>query len=300
MKQIIIDTDPGVDDALAILLAISSKLNIVGITTTYGNSTIENTTKNTLSILQILNSNIPVYQGSALPLIKKPILAKSHGQNGLGGFSLKNLQRKKEDITAIQFLINSLEKSKDKEIDILCLGPTTNLAILEIIRPDLITKINQIIILGGVFFEKGNITPKAEFNVYNDPQALDIVLSFEANIILIPINICRQVTFTLDELNQIDNLDIGNSIKKIAKAYINYYQYDKKYGGFSGGVMYDILAIAYLIKPSLFKTEEKFISVSLAGQTKIKNMTINNCNLVTKAKPEQIKKLFFDSVNNQI
>lgn len=299
MKKIIIDTDPGVDDALAILLAVSSKLNIIGITTTYGNSTIENTTKNTLSILQILNSNIPVYQGSALPLIKKPILAKSHGANGFGGFSLAKINQKIQDKSALQFLIDCLSSNSLKKISIICLGPTTNLALLKIIRPDLISKINKVIILGGVFNQKGNITPKAEFNVYNDPQALNIVLSFEVKKVFIPINICRQVTFTLHELNEISNLNIGSSIKKIATAYINYYQYDKRYGGFSGGVMYDLLAITYLTNPKLFKTKTNFISVKSNGETLIKSRKNSNCQLITTVDPSGVKKLFFNSVNNK-
>jgi inosine-uridine nucleoside N-ribohydrolase len=298
MKKIIIDTDPGVDDALALLLAISANLNITGITTTFGNTGIKETTKNTLAILQILNSNIPVYQGSASPLIKKQIFAKSHGINGLGGFNPKlrlRIQRK----SAVQFLINSLCQNPSKSFDIICLGPTTNLALLKIIRPDLIKKINRIIILGGVFGEKGNITPKAEFNVYNDPQALNIVLSFEVKKVLIPINICRQVTFTLNEFNQVNNPKINNSFRKITNSYINYYQYDKKYGGFSGGVMYDLLAIAYLINPRLFKTENNFISVKSNGETLFKSRKNSNCQIITKVTPSGVKKLFFNSVNNK-
>jgi len=299
MKQIIIDTDPGVDDALAIFLAISSKLNIIGFTTTYGNSNIENTTKNTLSILQILNSKIPVYQGAEQPLIGKPIYAKSHGQNGLGEFSLKNLKRKTENITAVQFFINSLEKNKNKEINIICLGPTTNLALLKIIRPDLISKINQIIILGGVFGESGNITSKAEFNVYNDPKALDIILSLDTKKILIPINICRKVMFDLDDFNQIKNKNLSNKLKKITKGFIDYYKNDPVYGKFKGGVMYDLLTIAYLINPRLFKTENKFILVNQNGQTVIKSKNINNCQLITKVNSLGVKKLFIKSINSK-
>ncbi len=298
MKQIIIDTDPGVDDALAILLAISSKLNIIGITTTYGNSNIKNTTKNTLSILQVLNSNIPVYQGASLPLNKKPVFAKSHGSNGLGGFGV-NLKTKSKKTSAIQFLINSLSQNPTKSFNIICLGPSTNLALLGIIRPDLISKINQIIILGGVFNQKGNITPKAEFNVYNDPLALKIILEFSTPKVLIPINICRQVVFTLNEFNQLKNTNISNSFKKIVNSYINYYQYDKKYGGFKGGVMYDVLAITYAINPKLFKTENNFVSVNSTGQTLIKQKSPNNSQVITGVDPIRIKKLFFDSVNNK-
>jgi len=300
MKKIIIDTDPGVDDSLALLLAISSNLNIIGITTIYGNSTIKNTTKNTLSVLQILNSNIPVYQGSSKPLFKKPILPPSHGKNGLVEFSLKNLQRKKENITAIQFLINSLEKNKDKEIDILCLGPTTNLALLKIKRPDLIKKINQIIILGGVFFEEGNIASKAEFNVFSDPEALDLILSFECQKTLIPINVCQKVIFTLKDFNKINNPKIASNFKIISNKYINYYQNDPIYGKFKGGIMYDLLVICFLINKEIFKTQNKYITVNSKGQTKIKNKKQPNCCLVTSANPKKIKNTFFNNINSKL
>jgi len=298
MKKIIIDTDPGVDDALAILLAISSDLNITGIITTYGNSDIQNTTNNTLNILQILKSNIPVFQGASNPILKEPILATSHGSNGLGEFNQKTLLQI-EKRSAIQFLIDSLSQNQSKNFDIICLGPTTNLALLKIIRPDLIPKINQIIILGGVFDQKGNITSVAEFNVFNDPLALKIVLTYDTKITLIPINICRQVTFTQDEFNQLINPNISDSFKKIANSYITYYQSDQKYGGFSGGVMYDLLAISYLINQNLFKTEGKFVSVNPTGQTLIQSKQNYNCQLVTKADSVNIKKLFFNSVNKK-
>lgn len=297
MKKIIIDTDPGVDDSLALLLALASKLKIIGITTVFGNSNIDNSTRNALTIMEILKSNIPIYQGASQPLIKKATLAKSHGQNGLGGFSLKNLKRKSENITAVQFLINSLEKSKDKEIDILCLGPTTNLALLKIIRPDLIKKINQIIILGGVFFESGNITSKAEFNVYNDPDALSSVLSFECKKTLIPINICRKVTFTLEDFNKINNPKISSDFKIISKNYIDYYQKDPIYGKFKGGVMYDLLVICYLLNQKIFKSEDKYIKVGSNGQTEILKNQKTNCNLIMDVNPKKIRKLFFDTIN---
>jgi inosine-uridine nucleoside N-ribohydrolase len=299
MKKIIIDTDPGVDDSIAILFAIASKLNIIGLTTTYGNSSITNTTRNALTILDILKSNIPVYQGSAKPIVKQAILAKSHGKNGLGEFSLKSLKRKKENISAIQFYINTLEKNKDKSIDILCLGPTTNLALLNKIRPDLVSKINQVIILGGVFFENGNITPKAEFNVYCDPEALRIVLSINVSKTLIPINVCRKVMFDLNDFNQIKNNNISNNFKTISKNYINYYQNNQKYGKFKGGVMYDLLVTCYYKNPKIFKNQNKFITVNSQGRTKIKKDQTPNCNLVMDVNPQKIKQLFFNTINTK-
>jgi inosine-uridine nucleoside N-ribohydrolase len=299
MKKIIIDTDPGVDDSIAILFAIASKQNIIGLTTTYGNSNITNTTQNALTILDILESNIPVYQGSAQPIVKQAILAKSHGKNGLGEFSLKNLKRKKENISAIQFYINTLEKNKDKSINILCLGPTTNLALLNIIRPDLVSKINQVIILGGVFFENGNITPNAEFNVYSDPEALNIILNINVSKTLIPINVCRKVMFDLNDFNRINNTKLSNNFKQITKNFIDYYKNDKNYGNFKGGVMYDLLVTCYYKNPKIFKNQNKFITVNSQGQTKIKNNSISNCNLVTDVNPKKIKQLFFNTINTK-
>jgi purine nucleosidase len=298
MKKIIIDTDPGVDDSIAILFAIASKFNIVGITTTYGNSDIYNTTRNTLTILSILNSKIPVYQGCAKPLIRPPILANSHGKNGLGDFFIKKLNRKIENVSALQFYINTLENNQDKSVDILCLGPTTNLAILDKIRPDLISKINQIIILGGVFFEKGNITSKAEFNVYSDPEALNSVLSFRVKKTLIPINICRKVMFNLEDFNQINNVKISNNFKQITKNYINYYKYDQKYGKFKGGVMYDLLITCYYKNSNIFEFSNKYITVNSKGQTQIKTDQIPNCNLIIKVNPKKIKQLFINTINS--
>lgn len=297
MKNIIIDTDPGVDDSIAILFAIASKLNIIGITTIFGNSSITNTTRNTLIILNILKSRIPVYQGCSKPLIRPLILASSHGKDGLGGFITKSLKRRKEKISAIQYLINTLENNKNKSIDIFCLGPTTNLALLDIVRPDLIVKINKIIILGGVLFEKGNITAKAEFNVYSDPESLKKVLSFKVSKTLIPINICRKVMINLTDFDQINNKKISNNFKEIAKNYINYYKYDKYYGNFKGGVMYDLLVTCFYKNSKFFKFENKYIDVNSKGQTQIRLNQTPNCSLVTNVNPKKIKQLFLNSVN---
>ena len=212
----------------------------------------------------------------------------------------KSLKREKENISAIQYFINTLEKNSNKSIDILCLGPTTNLAVLDRIRPDLIVKINRIIILGGVFFEKGNITPKAEFNVYSDPEALNSVLTFKVSKTLIPINICRKVMFNLEDFKQINNKKISNNFKQITKNYINYYKYDRNYGNFKGGVMYDLLVTSFYKNSNIFQFENQNISVSSKGQTQIRLNQTPNCNLVTNVNPQKIKQLFFNSVNTNI
>lgn len=302
--SIIIDTDPGVDDALALSLAVSSNLNIAGITTVYGNSTLVNSTRNVLTILQILRKNIPVYQGAFKPLYGNGIKAASHGDNGLGGFRLKNLKNKVEKQNAIDMLITLLEKKPPKSVEIICIGPVTNIALASILRPDLVQKIKRIIILGGVFSEKGNISPYAEFNTFNDPFALENILNIKCDKILIPINICRKIIISKDDFSNIKNKNLRNTFKIITNIYISYYTSNIKYGGFKGGVMYDILAIVYLINPALFTTTPKYVQVELygkrAGKTSCSNSQKPNCLVVKQANGEKIKNLFFNYLNKNV
>lgn len=303
MNPTIIDTDPGVDDSLAISLALlSPKTNVIGLTTVFGNSNIDNTTKNAQVIVKLLNKNTPVYPGASLPLSgNTPTWAKSQGQNGLGGFTLKNFKPKLQNANAIEFFTQSLINSLTPT-NLICLGPTTNLAIFSLINPKLANRFKQIIILGGVFNQNGNISPVSEFNVFNDPAALKIVLANFSNVTLIPINICRQVIFTLKDFDQIKNNLYSANFKQISKNYIDYYQNNMVYGKFSGGIMYDLLATGFLIEPKLFKYTKVNVQVetnfsSSAGQTFIDPRLPSNCNLITSVDSVGLKQLFIKTLN---
>lgn len=302
MQQVIIDTDPGVDDALAIAFAARSKLSIVGLVTVFGNSTVKNSTANAQTVLNLLKSKIPIIQGARKPLFGSGTYARSHGKDGLGGFRLTPGKETIPKINEITFLINLLNKTEYKEIIYVCIGPATNLAILNIIRPDLMKKIKEIVILGGVIGEKGNITQYAEFNVFNDPYAFREVLAITCRKVVIPINICRQVVVSADELNRISNKSLRSSFAKIAEVYIDYYSTKNKFGTFSGGVMYDLLAVAYVLEPSLFKLRKEYVSIDCIsddkiGLTRIVKNTKSNCNLVIQANAEKVKQLFFRTIN---
>lgn len=299
-NPIIIDTDPGVDDFLAILFAIYAKLNIQGIVTVYGNSTIENTTKNALTITQLLNSDIRVFQGASKPLIKNPIWAISHGKNGLGGFELSDLQLQKQKKNAISFYEEQLQNN-DKT-DIVCIGPITNIAILFNLRPDLIQKVGKLIILGGVIGEEGNESPLAEFNTYNDPDALKFVLDLNIEKVLIPANVCRKVMFKKEDFDSIADNKLTQDILKIVNVFIDYYQNDPEYGGFEGGVMYDLLTIGYLLKPQIYQTKNVYIDVETSdcksnGLTFIDSSKKPYCMLCTDIEAVQLKALFFETIN---
>lgn len=297
--NIIIDTDVGVDDSLALALAIASGTSICGIATVFGNASVDNTTRNTLTILQLLKSTLPVYRGAATPLLGKQILPKSHGDNGLGGFSIP-LQRKQETESAIEFYKRTLEH--ETNVTVICLGPVSNIALINSLFPKLARKIKKLIILGGVFFEKGNMSPVAEFNTINDPYALRNVLTIDCPKVIIPINVCRQVLMQESDFNRITNRKLKSTFQKITDLFIRYYSSDDEYAGFTGGVMYDLLAIAYALEPTLFTTEKGNVYVEtgdnpLLGQTIFTPDVKSSCEIITACKPKEIIDLFFTTIN---
>lgn len=294
--QIIIDTDPGVDDALALLLAVAAGLPIKAITTSYGNASIEDTTRNALTVLELLESNIPVYMGTSEPLVGVPYFATVHGNNGLGGYE-KPLITSTQNITASQFF-----DVPQQSITLACLGPTTNLAIAIQKQKKILDSVQQLIILGGIVQGKGNTTQFAEFNVYNDPLALELSLTLPCQKILIPIDVCRKVQFTRNDFERINNPSLRQTIQSITDIYISYYIGSSKHGGFKGAVMYDVLVTAYIINPGLFTTKPAHIAVQTNqteryGETIIDETKEPNCLVVTDTDSEGIKKLFFDTVN---
>lgn len=300
-NKIIIDTDPGVDDALAIAFAIKAKLPIEAICTVYGNSTIKNSTINAQSILEMINTDIPIYQGADKPIRGQSKLAQSHGDNGLGGFYLKSNKKVSEKST-LEFYRYILSKSNTESVTIVAIGPTTNIGQLINKYPELIDKIDKIIIMGGVFGEDGNISQYAEFNVYNDPYSLELILKSKIKeIIIIPANICRKVIFTKELFNRIDNPKLSSSLNKISEMYINYYSDNSEYGKFKGGVMYDLLTIALLIKPNLFNSKKKKVIVETKNKKKFGMTEIvkgsSNCKIITNVKVDKLKELYIKVMN---
>lgn len=293
--SVIIDTDPGVDDALAILCAhFASALRVKAITTVYGNQTIEKTTRNACALVDLLNAKTPVYQGASRPLGKEPLLAVSHGETGLGGYRQTGHLRLGVVLTqaqtpnAVQFLAESIAPG----MRIACLGPTTNIGLLLNLYPNVLRQTDSVIIMGGVFDQPGNVSPWAEFNVYNDPEALQQVLAYEGvTKILIPADVCREVQMTEQDFMSMRDPSLAKSIREIVREYVEYYKHDHIHGGFSGGVMYDALVIAYMLWPELFHVEPRHVVVEIGnGPTRgatavdLKRNDKPNCLLVTRHK----------------
>lgn len=301
ISKIIIDTDPGVDDAIAIAFAVKSKLQIEAICTVYGNSTVENSSENALTILELAKSTVPVYQGASKPMQGVGRLAKSHGESGLGGFKVKT-EKRIIQLSADEFYRQTLIDASTKKT-IVAIGPTTNIGLIARDQPELFNNIEKIIIMGGVFGEKGNVSPYAEFNVYNDPLALRNILSLRhTQVVIVPANICRKVVFTQEIFNKIDNPNLAGGLAEITKSYINYYTKDPVYGKFSGGVMYDLLALALPVDETLFKLEEASVIVETEdtvkyGLTEIVNGE-KNCQVVTDVDVEKLTQLYIRTMNS--
>ncbi len=295
---LIIDTDPGVDDFLAILLAYAAGLPIAGITTVFGNAGIEQTTRNALTIVEMLGMDAPVFQGAEKPLYKEKRLAESHGANGLGGFELPFLSRSLSKESSLE----GMERIADDQerLWMIGLGPCTN--ITQALRIfSLRQKLEKLILMAGVFGEVGNVTSYAEFNAYNDPDALQAILQAGVMPVLIPADVCRRVTVSASDINGMAKGKIGGNIQRIADAYIRYYSTNAVYGGFEGGVMYDVLTVIYLLRPDLFRAHAVCVEVNCTdserrGETTIKDGERPNCQLVIDVNATAAKTFFLTTI----
>lgn len=287
----IIDTDPGYDDAMAIMLAVKSKLDIAAITTVAGNSTIENTTRNTHYILNLLNrEDIPVYSGCEKPINRKLITAVVHGESGLGGIDPKNPANLTNNAVA-----KILEIIKDnKEISLITLGPLTNIAKAILKDPKTVSKIKEIIIMGGAIKVPGNRNRVAEFNIFVDPEAADIVFRFPIKKTIVPLDACKNVKLYLEDFQKIQG-KLKETLLKMAEPYINNMA---KYEGIKIALMYDPLTVYYLINPMACKTRQLDVLVETKGSL-TRGMTVadlrkkpeknNPINVVMKIESDKFK-----------
>jgi len=208
-RKIIIDTDPGHDDAMAIMLAVKSDVfNIMAITTVSGNSTIENTTRNARFILQVLGTeDITVYSGAEKPLKQDLIQAVVHGKSGLEGIDPTNSAKLTNN--AVEKII-SIIKENPEEVTIVTLGPLTNIASAIQKDPSTMKKVKEIVTMGGAINVAGNKNRVAEFNVFVDPDAAKIVFDFPVKKTLVPLDACNHVQLSLQDFKAIKNEKVRN------------------------------------------------------------------------------------------
>jgi purine nucleosidase len=264
-KRIIIDTDPGVDDALAFLLALASpEIQLEALTTTQGNVTLDKATRNALSVLELARaSQIPVASGSVVPLVQ-PLRASAlvHGESGLGNAQLPEPHAMPVPQHAVDYLIERV-LAEPGEISIFPIGPLTNIAMAIRKEPRFAQSVKELVIMGGAILEHGNITPQAEFNIYVDPHAAHIVFHSGIPITLIPLDVthkCLLLQQHVERLMQIPS-PISRFIRDVIEVYIRF----SADIGHIGCALHDPLTLATVIAPELLTLKEYFVDVDISG-----------------------------------
>lgn len=285
-KKIIIDTDPGHDDALAILLLEKSKIiDIKAVTTVAGNSTIQNVTNNARYILDLVYSKAPIYSGASKPLKKKLIQANVHGSSGLDGVDI--VKNEKLNNLAVEKIIKIIKENPNK-ISILIIGPETNIAGALIKEPNIKRLVKEFVIMGGAINCPGNKNRVAEFNIFVDPEAAEIVFNSGVKITLIPLDVCNQVVLQESDFQNLKGSNLYEPINSMMKKFIKRIQ---KFENFKGALVYDALAAYYLLNPNAFEIVKRDIRIETKGEL-TRGMTVcdnrnwgdkkNNVQLVTK------------------
>lgn len=265
-RGIIIDCDPGHDDAMAILWALASpNLEIKAITTVAGNQTLEKVTNNAIKVLtKARQYKIPVACGAKEPLIRKLVIGGQivHGDSGLEGPILPENGFNISELSALKLYEKILEESKEK-ITFVGIGPLTNIAQLLITRPDLKQKIEEIYIMGGGTI--GNWTPAAEYNIFADPEAAKVVFNSSLPIIMAGLDVTQKAYITREE-NEILRAQ-GNEISVFVAELIDYFsRYHYEVEGFPGCTLHDPCAIAALVHPELFESVQCNVDVDVTGE----------------------------------
>lgn len=265
--KLIIDTDPGVDDAIALLMVFQlPEFEVIGLTTIFGNVSTEDATQNALHLCEVAGfPDIPVAEGSPEPLKRGPpfIADFVHGSDGLGNTSPSPPKNKKIDKNACEFLVDKVSEYPG-EVTILALGPLTNIALAVKKDRSFASKVKRIVILGGSFFASGNINPAAEANIYGDPEAADIVFTCGAEIVVVGLNVTTQVMLSDQDLCELRDSGgrYGRYIYNISQFYKDWHV---KSDGVHGIYLHDPTCFAALYKPQLFEFKRGAVRVETQG-----------------------------------
>lgn len=262
---ILMDCDPGHDDAIAIILALSSpKLNVLGITTACGNQTIDKTTKNAQGICEFLGRrDIPVARGRKAPLLTPVYTAGiAHGESGLDGPELPESKVPVQEESAVVFLAKKLEESTEPVV-LVPTGPLTNIATLILCYPHLISKVDKIVLMGGAVVSGCSGRGASEFNIMVDPYAADIVYTSGIPLVMMGLDVTNFTTIGFDEKEKFRKTGrVGNFVADLA----DYFGRGFEMVGWCGVPIHDACTIAYLIDPSLFTMKEMNVRIDLNGE----------------------------------
>jgi purine nucleosidase len=267
-KKIIFDTDPGVDDSMALLLALASpELDVIGVTTTFGNQYVEKLTLNAIRILEVGGrGDIPVSAGADSPLVRKfhERGSEVHGVDGLGNTNLPLPQGKPTGEHAANYIVRTVS-AQPGEITLLAVGSLTNLALALKLEPRLPGLVKEVIIMGGAADGHGNISPVAEANIYHDPEAAKLVFGAGWPLTMVGLDVTRKVVMTREYFDTV--LAAGNARTDfLAKVTPHYFGFYKKFYQLDGIFTHDPTAVSYAIDPTMFKVEHAPVFVETRGQ----------------------------------
>jgi uridine nucleosidase len=270
-QKIIIDTDPGVDDTIAISVALRSpELEVIGLTSVFGNATNEITAQNALRLVELEGHvSIPVARGCDVPLVVEleMIASDVHGYDGLGNTNLPAPKGKPLNKSAAEYIIDTV-RAYPGEVILVPIGPLTNIAVALKADPEIAHLIKKIVLMGGAVSTPGNISPVAEANIYHDPHAADIVMQAGCPVVMVGLDVTEKVIMTpqfFEEIFKVKN-PVTDLIQRILPVYQDYFN---RFNGMAGSIhTHDPSAIAYLLNPDLFQTTSVPVFVETEGRCK--------------------------------
>ncbi|HHX10343.1 MAG TPA: nucleoside hydrolase [Firmicutes bacterium] len=301
----IIDTDPGIDDASAIITAVNSgALDILGITSVHGNVGLNHTTRNALKLVELMGGDVPVYQGTSRPILQqREHAAEYHGENGFGNTSLPEPGIAPQDQYAVDFII---ESTKKQEVSLLTLGPLTNVALAIAKERELEKRIKQIVMMAGTSRARGNTSPLAEFNIFADPEAAAVVFESGIPIIMVPWETCLDTVFGSEVI-----VRIRRSSTEVGKAFAQAMEYSvgrtKAYLGSEVLLLCDLLAACAAIDPTVITQQlNAKVTVETGGRFS-RGLTVIDERMDDGSKPNasialacdraKIENMFLDAIN---
>ena len=295
-RKIIIDTDPGQDDAVAILLALAwpEDVTVLGVTAVAGNVPLPLTEKNARIVCELAGKpETLVFAGCDVPMKRKLVTAEHvHGKTGLDGPKMDDPTMPLQAQHGVDFIIETLRTHDAGTVTLCPLGPLTNIATAFEKAPDIVDKVQEIVLMGGAYFEVGNITPAAEFNIYVDPEAAKIVFASGIPIVVMPLDVTHHALTTHARVDAFSAL--GTKVGDMVAAWTNFFErFDKEKYGSEGAPLHDPCVIAYLIQPDLF--EGRHVNVEIETQSDLTlGMTVADWWRVTDRKPNA---MFMGSLN---
>ncbi|WP_420858701.1 nucleoside hydrolase [Marivivens marinus] len=289
-RKIIIDTDPGQDDAVAILLALASPedVEVLGITAVAGNVPLPLTQKNARIVCELAGKpETRVFAGCEAPIRRKLVTAEHvHGKTGLDGPKMDDPTMPLQDQHGVDFIIDTLRAEPSGTVTLCPLGPLTNIATAFSRAPDIVDRVQEIVLMGGAYFEVGNITPAAEFNIYVDPEAADIVFKSGVPLVLMPLDVTHKALTTKPRIDAFRAM--GTRVGTMVAAWTDFFErFDMEKYGSEGAPLHDPCVIAYLIDPYLFKGRHINVEIETTSELTL-GMTVADWWRVTDRKPNAL------------